>query len=77
MSCYINCRKCRCINEIGTVKPRFWNTLFWNRHRFWNTFEADSNSYYINHIDFGISQPRFWNIFVQIFPKVVDFFTIF
>ena len=37
------------IAGYSTVKPRFWNNP-----QFWNTFAADRNFYYINHLDFGI-----------------------
>ena len=46
--------KTREIMKSTTVKPRFWNTQFWNNPRFWNTFAADRNFYYINKLDFGI-----------------------
>ena len=67
------------VREVFTVYfDRFWKYCrIWLKSmlsytvkpRFWNTFTADRNFYFMNHLDFGILIPRFWNIFSKlIFP---------
>ena len=57
-----------------TVIPRFWNSRFWNNLESGMGFAADRIFNYINYLDYGIFQPRFWHTF---FSKNIQFFLIF
>ena len=78
------------VREVFTVYfDRFWKYCrIWLKSmlsytvkpRFWNTFTADRNFYFMNHLDFGILIPRFcdFGIFLKlIFPKNGNFLHIF